>query len=89
MEAEGHPARRAGGGDRSARHVAGVEDGHKSVAVEIVLQPTAKSFTDEEIKAIADKVSEDLKWSLTGEILKLDKCRKILDPVWKKAAPAG
>ncbi|TCQ01185.1 phenylalanyl-tRNA synthetase beta subunit [Sphingomonas sp. PP-F2F-A104-K0414] len=34
----------------------GVEDGHKSVAVEIVLQPTAKSFTDEEIKAIADKV---------------------------------
>jgi phenylalanyl-tRNA synthetase beta chain len=35
---------------------AGVEEGHKSVAVEIVLQPTAKSFTDEEIKAIADKV---------------------------------
>ncbi len=35
---------------------AGVDDGHKSVAVEIVLQPTAKSFTDEEIKAIADKV---------------------------------
>ncbi len=34
----------------------GVEEGHKSVAVEIVLQPTAKSFTDEEIKAIADKV---------------------------------
>ncbi|KQN08401.1 phenylalanine--tRNA ligase subunit beta [Sphingomonas aurantiaca] len=34
----------------------GVEDGHKSVAVEIVLQPTAKSFTDEEIKAVADKV---------------------------------
>jgi phenylalanyl-tRNA synthetase beta chain len=35
---------------------AGVEDGHKSVAVEIILQPTAKSFTDEELKAIADKV---------------------------------
>jgi phenylalanyl-tRNA synthetase beta chain len=35
---------------------AGVEDGHKSVAVEIVLQPTAKSFTDEELKAVADKV---------------------------------
>ncbi len=34
----------------------GVEDGHKSVAVEIVLQPTAKSFTDEELKAVADKV---------------------------------
>ncbi len=35
---------------------AGVEDGHKSVAVEIVLQPSAKSFTDEELKAVADKV---------------------------------
>jgi phenylalanyl-tRNA synthetase beta chain len=35
---------------------AGVEQGHKSVAVEIVLQPTAKSFTDEELKAVADKV---------------------------------
>ena len=34
----------------------GVEEGHKSVAVEIVLQPTAKSFTDEELKAVADKV---------------------------------
>jgi phenylalanyl-tRNA synthetase beta chain len=34
----------------------GVEDGYKSVAVEIVLQPTAKSFTDEELKAVADKV---------------------------------
>ncbi len=35
---------------------AGVEPGHASVAVEIVLQPTAKSFTDEELKAVADKV---------------------------------
>ncbi|HEY8604284.1 phenylalanine--tRNA ligase subunit beta [Tsuneonella suprasediminis] len=34
----------------------GVPDGKKSVAVEVVLQPTAKSFTDEEIKAIADKI---------------------------------
>lgn len=34
----------------------GVPDGRKSVAVEVVLQPTAKSFTDEEIKAIADKI---------------------------------
>lgn len=34
----------------------GVEEGHKSVAVEIVLQPTTKSFTDEELKAVADKV---------------------------------
>ncbi|ROT97003.1 phenylalanine--tRNA ligase subunit beta [Altererythrobacter sp. FM1] len=34
----------------------GVPDGKKSVAVEVVLQPAAKSFTDEEIKAIADKI---------------------------------
>lgn len=35
---------------------AGVEDGHKSVAVEVVLQPGEKSFTEAELKAIADKV---------------------------------
>ncbi|QQV77240.1 phenylalanine--tRNA ligase subunit beta [Sphingomonas aliaeris] len=35
---------------------AGMEDGRKSLAVEITLQPTTKSFTDEELKAIADKV---------------------------------
>ncbi|MGY4395142.1 phenylalanyl-tRNA synthetase beta chain [Sphingomonas sp. UYAg733] len=35
---------------------AGVEEGRKSLAVEITLQPSAKSFTDEELKAIADKV---------------------------------
>ncbi len=35
---------------------AGVEDGHKSVAVEVTLQPTDKSFTDDVLKAIADKV---------------------------------
>ncbi|QSB45310.1 phenylalanine--tRNA ligase subunit beta [Tsuneonella flava] len=34
----------------------GVPDGKKSIAVEVVLQPTAKSFTDEEIKTIADKI---------------------------------
>lgn len=34
----------------------GVEEGHKSLAVEIVLQPGAKSFTEAELKAIADKV---------------------------------
>ncbi|MEC9066545.1 MAG: phenylalanine--tRNA ligase subunit beta [Pseudomonadota bacterium] len=34
----------------------GVEPGHKSVAVEVVLQPGEKSFTDAEIKAISDKV---------------------------------
>lgn len=34
----------------------GVPEGHKSVAVEVLLQPSQKSFTDEELKAIADKV---------------------------------
>ncbi|MCJ8159763.1 phenylalanine--tRNA ligase subunit beta [Sphingomonas sp. LaA6.9] len=34
----------------------GVEEGHKSVAVEVVLQPQDKSFTDEELTAISDKV---------------------------------
>ena len=35
---------------------AGVEEGSKSVALEVVLQPGEKSFTDAELKAIADKV---------------------------------
>ncbi|MEH3103088.1 MAG: phenylalanine--tRNA ligase subunit beta [Sphingomonas phyllosphaerae] len=34
----------------------GVAEGHKSVAVEVVLQPAEKSFTDADLKAIADKV---------------------------------
>ncbi|WNO54407.1 phenylalanine--tRNA ligase subunit beta [Stakelama saccharophila] len=34
----------------------GIEEGKKSMAVEVTLQPAAKSFTDEEIRAIADKV---------------------------------
>ncbi len=33
-----------------------VKDGETSVAVEVVLQPTMASFTDEQLKAIADKV---------------------------------
>jgi phenylalanyl-tRNA synthetase beta chain len=35
---------------------AGVEEGSKSLAIEVTLQPGEKSFTDEELKAIADKV---------------------------------
>ncbi|MCB2046751.1 MAG: phenylalanine--tRNA ligase subunit beta [Novosphingobium sp.] len=35
----------------------GVPDGQKSVAVEVILQPGEKSFTDEELKVIADKVT--------------------------------
>ena len=34
----------------------GVPEGKKSVAVEVVLQPGDKSFTDEEIKAISDRI---------------------------------
>lgn len=34
----------------------GVGEGRKSVAVEVVLQPGEKSFTDAEIKAISDKI---------------------------------
>jgi phenylalanyl-tRNA synthetase beta chain len=35
---------------------AGVPEGSKSLAVEVTLQPGEKSFTDEELKAVADKV---------------------------------
>jgi phenylalanyl-tRNA synthetase beta chain len=34
----------------------GVPEGQKSLAIEITLQPGEKSFTDEELKAVADKV---------------------------------
>ncbi|MEZ0242515.1 MAG: phenylalanine--tRNA ligase subunit beta, partial [Sphingomonas sp.] len=35
---------------------AGVPEGSKSLAIEVTLQPGEKSFTDEELKAVADKV---------------------------------
>jgi phenylalanyl-tRNA synthetase beta chain len=34
----------------------GVEDGHKSLALEVTLQPLEKTLTDEEIDAVADRV---------------------------------
>lgn len=34
----------------------GVAQGEKSLALEVVLQPTEKSFTDEELKAIGDRI---------------------------------
>jgi len=34
----------------------GVEPGHKSIAVEVTLQPGEKSFTEAELKAVGDKV---------------------------------
>ncbi len=35
---------------------AGVRPGAKSLAIEVTLQPADKSFTDEELKAVADKI---------------------------------
>ena len=35
---------------------AGVPEGHKSLAVEVTLQPGEKSFTEEELKAISERV---------------------------------
>jgi phenylalanyl-tRNA synthetase beta chain len=34
----------------------GVEPGHKSIAIEVTLQPGEKSFTEADLKAVADKV---------------------------------
>ena len=34
----------------------GVPEGHKSLAIEVTLQPTDKSFTDEDLKAISDRI---------------------------------
>jgi len=36
---------------------AGVPEGHRSLAIEVTLQPTEKSYTDADLKAIADKVT--------------------------------
>jgi phenylalanyl-tRNA synthetase beta chain len=35
---------------------AGVPEGMKSLAVEVTLQPGEKSFTEEELKAISDRI---------------------------------
>jgi len=34
----------------------GVPDGHKSLAIEVTLQPGEKSYTDEELKAISERI---------------------------------
>jgi phenylalanyl-tRNA synthetase beta chain len=34
----------------------GVPDGHKSLAVEVTLQPTEKSYGDDDLKAISDRI---------------------------------
>ncbi|HZG46849.1 MAG TPA: hypothetical protein VEZ41_11390, partial [Allosphingosinicella sp.] len=35
---------------------AGVPEGQKSLAVEVVLQPTEKSFSEDELKAVSDRI---------------------------------
>ena len=35
---------------------AGVPEGHKSLAIEVTLQPGEKSYTDEELKAVSDRI---------------------------------
>jgi phenylalanyl-tRNA synthetase beta chain len=63
--AAGDLLRAVGGADKQAIVAArvfdvftgqGVPEGRKSLAIEVTLQPGEKSFTDEEIKAISDKV---------------------------------
>ena len=34
----------------------GVPEGRKSLAVEVTLQPAGKSFTDEELRAVSEKI---------------------------------
>jgi phenylalanyl-tRNA synthetase beta chain len=34
----------------------GIAEGQLSLAVEVTLQPTEKSYSDDELKAIADKI---------------------------------
>ncbi len=46
----------------------GVEDGKKSIAIEITLMPKDKTLTEKEIEAVADKVIKQVKKSTGGEI---------------------
>jgi phenylalanyl-tRNA synthetase beta chain len=47
----------------------GVEDGHKSIAVSVTLQPTTHSLTDSEIEGIGQKIIDGVK-AKTGAILR-------------------
>ncbi len=44
------------------------EEGKKSLAIEVTLQPTAETLTDEEIEAVAQKVIAAVKTATGGEI---------------------
>ncbi len=46
----------------------GVEDGKKSLAIEVTLQPKDATLTEKEIEAVADKVIAQVKKSTGGEI---------------------
>ena len=45
---------------------ASIGDGKKSMAIEVTLQPTEKSLTDEEIDAVAAKVVENIGKTVGG-----------------------
>jgi phenylalanyl-tRNA synthetase beta chain len=47
---------------------AGVPDGKKSVAIEVVLQPKEKTLTDAEIEAVAEKVVAAVRKATGGEL---------------------
>ena len=46
-----------------------MEDGKKSIAISITLQPVEATLTDEEIDAVADKVTAAVK-NRTGGVLR-------------------
>lgn len=46
----------------------GVEDGHKSLAVKVTLQPTDKTLTDEEIEAISQNIIKTVEQKTGGKL---------------------
>ena len=44
------------------------DEGKKSLAIEVTLQPTAETLTDKEIEAVAQKVAAAVKSATGGEI---------------------
>jgi phenylalanyl-tRNA synthetase beta chain len=75
--AAGDVAKAAQGADKKLiRHVsifdvfegAGVGEGKKSVAIEVTLQPVAKTLTEEEIEAVAHRIIAAVKKATAGDI---------------------
>ncbi len=46
----------------------GVEEGHKSVAINVTLQPSDKTLTDEEIEAVSKKIIESVEARVGGKL---------------------